>query len=352
MPAAPQAALYYPHAEFASVAWVKDALLYWERVVRTVGTEAPQDAAEIRELAEHGLIENLCGPSLRPQETPVFGKEWEEAPDPKHELLSLPPVPKVRGRGELADWRRELDKKLIALGYEGAARLVRQLPEHAATAWAALAGALIASTCNLVPLTDDPIFTAVAILAHNDVTPRQEASTQAGRIIAELLVPRAPTQTSAELPISRLLEVREKLAPSRKRFRETVEARAAAIAELPSEDAVRRHMKDFAQEIEEDIQQQRNTHAAPDPGKWPLFRVALPVAAAAGAALVSGLPVVGQVAGGGAVGLALTSFGLHLRDAKHAGRDRHYIFSLKKELGAHDAGIDASLRQLLSKHAA
>ncbi len=52
--------LYYPSIEFQSEEWVKNALLYWDRIRRIVPENYnPQDSDFIRELQEAGLIKNI-----------------------------------------------------------------------------------------------------------------------------------------------------------------------------------------------------------------------------------------------------------------------------------------------------
>src|SRR5258708_7009417 len=56
----PIKALYYPRIQFASVGWLRAALLYWEGVLRILPEGfAPWDPPEVHELATLGLIEDL-----------------------------------------------------------------------------------------------------------------------------------------------------------------------------------------------------------------------------------------------------------------------------------------------------
>jgi hypothetical protein len=70
----PNKALYYPHRDFGSAAWVKSGLLYWEGIYRmkAEGLTAHDDP-EIRELVAAGLIENLSPEPFFDRATQLFG---------------------------------------------------------------------------------------------------------------------------------------------------------------------------------------------------------------------------------------------------------------------------------------
>src|SRR5580704_6582677 len=74
----PVKALYYPRAQFASIGWVKAALLYWESLLRVVpdGLDT-HDPPEVHDLVAAGLIEDISPTPYRDATKTAFAPRLE-----------------------------------------------------------------------------------------------------------------------------------------------------------------------------------------------------------------------------------------------------------------------------------
>jgi hypothetical protein len=149
--------------------------------------------------------------------------------------------------------------------------------------------------------------------------------------------------------VQRLLAVRDKLAKGRRSFRHKVENHKAAIAELPDVDAVRDHMKSFAAEIREDLEAQRDAlKEAQVKNDWSFLSVTAPASLAVGMTIAGATaPILGPVAGVGAVALGVTNWYVQRRKG-HKARS-NYVLALQTEMGRKGRGIVSGLDQLLSR---
>ncbi len=352
----PSKALYYPHAEFGSAAWVKSALLYWEGVVRFVPAVGapPRDDPELRELADAGLIENLAPGPRGPfwsRATRAFAEQLEELLRSHGEdlLRSMPALRGVRGVApDLMDEGVEsLVHELEALGCPIAARAARA--PAAMGLYATAIASVVARERRVAPMTDDPIFDAIT--THIDeatITKDARDMVPAEALAAaQLFIPVPSLEAVAPLPVWRLLEIRRKYATQRRAFREKVQAHASAIAQLPSAEAVRDHMRSFANEIEEDVDAAREAmKEAKVKDRWALLGVSASASLNAGISIAgASAPVLGPLGGTGSLALAVTGW---LLQKRNAGQDpgRHYLLSLQTSVGAEGHSLSNALRKL------
>jgi hypothetical protein len=345
----PSKALYYPHLEFGSAAWVKGALLYWEAVARLVGDVPPKDEPEIRELVAAGLIETIEFEPFRPQMTRLFAERFV---DLLRQCKGFPKkVPRVRGlRADLDLPGRALEdlaQELESQRHRDAAEVVRTKPEQVLALVATFAAHMVASHRSLAPVTDDPVFSAIDLyFAEEGITSDPKAAPN-GLAEADLLVPTPSVEALDSLPVSRLLEIRDSLRGHRRAFRHKVEALKTAIADLPTIEAVRDRIELFAADIRDDLEAERRAmKKAQAKDDWTFLTITAPAALAVGVTIAgSSAPILGPVAGIGTVALSVTNWYVQRRKSREA--SSNYMLSLKSELG--ETGLGVGLQQLLSR---
>ena len=362
--AAPQAALYYPHAEFASAAWVKAALLYWERMGRLIGRGPPSDDPEIRQLVDAGLIEDIESEPYRAAAVRALGDYVDNIVRECGDLpASIPPIREVRGRSreEVASLREEVVRGLEADGRTSAARVLRARPEQCSSLYATIGSGVIAEERGLAPTTDDPVFTALATMWKTRVTrerptepeeTRERHTETEAEVMAatEIMVPIPSLEDIHSLSVERLLEIRNKTSKSRRSFREAVEGRSRAIAGLPTVYAMKKQLQVFAEQIMDDLNDQQDAlKTSKAERRWSVMRVTAPVTAAAMLAGAATSPIAAPVAGAGVVALGVTGWFLHRRPG-HGEPGPHHTFELERAIGS-DAGggLRAGFEKLFSR---
>jgi hypothetical protein len=349
----PSRALYYPHYEFASAAWVKHALLYWEGLLRMAPDHArPADDAEIRQLIDLKLIENVRPEPFFSRTLDRFGERVERVYRASGTLPEcIPPLRGIRGfdpkRFEAR--RAEILRELEARGWKRFAEAAGEgNPRLRAVVYAGHA-VVISDQLKVAPVTDDPIFNAVmTFLSEHKVTrdPKQVPPGE-GFALAELKVPAPSVDAIADLPVDRLVEVRHKLAEQRRRFRERVQSHASDMAELPNEAAVRAHISAFQAEVKEDMLAAREVlREAKVKDRWSLFSVSAPASLAVGVTLgTAASPLLGPAAAAGTFALSVTNWFVQHRKEKPPGGN--YLVSL--ESAAHEkSSLGDALHKLVA----
>jgi hypothetical protein len=346
----PTKALYYPHLEFGSAAWVKSALLYWDGLVRLVDDVQPKDDPEILELVGAGLIEAVKFEPFRPQVKHLFGERFVALLGSRGGLPdSIPPARGIRADLDLeAKLVKELAEELENQGHHEASEVIRAKPEQTLALAATFAAHVIAEERSLSPMTDDPTFAAIdTFFAEEGMTSEPKAAPD-GLAEAELLIPSPSVDAVANLPVARLLEVRDKLRGQRRAFRRKVESLRAAIAKLPSAEAARDQIQAFAADIRDDLESERQAmREAKAKDDWTFLTVTAPAALAVGVTIAGpSSPFLGP-AGVGAVALGVTNWYVQQRKGRQV--SANYLLALKGELGAKGHEISAGLDQLLSR---
>jgi hypothetical protein len=329
----PQKAIYYPHVEFASTAWVKSALLYWESVVRwRPPGSAPQDDPEIEQLLAARLIEELSPEPDARHAAPEIGQRIEELIGALGGELPAC-LPGIRGLRGMAPEREERDRAEILEAMEGyplAKKAFVERSDQARALFLTLWAEKVAHERRFAAVTDEPVVDAIALyLEHDQVTDDARRLTPGrGQAIAELSLPTPSLEAIAQLSVERLLEIRQKYAHQRRHFRETVQARVAAIAELETPQAIEEKLKALEAETRDDLEAARE--AVKDANvreRWSLLGVTAPASLAAAMSIAAYSPVLGPAGGVGAIALGVTSWFMQ----KRAGSPppvTHYLLSV------------------------
>ena len=238
----PIKAIYYPHVEFGSAAWVKSILLYWEGVYRPLPEGAqPHDEPEIRQLFEAGLLEELplepftAAPKRCSAGARGAARGRKGGCPNRFRRFSV-----IRGLDPayIDRKREEVVQFFKSRGWMRAAKAVRAMHAQTLALYSTVLNYLIAQERNLAPVTDDPVFDAMStFLEVGNVTDEREKVVPVDALAAaQIFVPMLSVDAAAELSVEKLVDVRRKLAPHRRSFRERVQTQAAAIAALPNVD--------------------------------------------------------------------------------------------------------------------
>jgi hypothetical protein len=311
----------------------------------------PDDPPEVRELIAAELIEEVSPEAIPGQALPQIGPRLEEL----IEALGghLPKcIPAIRGLRGTPPEREEADRAEIVEAlrdYPLTRKAFTETPDQARAVFLTLWAEKAANEQIFAPVTDDPIFDAIAICLENErVSQDKRTMTPAdGQAIAELSLPMPSVEAIAALPVARLLEIRQKYAPQRRHFRETVQRRVAAIAGLPTAQAIQQHLGDLENEIRDDVDALRKAikdERASE--RWSLLGVSAPASLAAALTIVAMTPAVGQVAGMGTLALGATSWFMQKRKGSRAPQS-HYLLSLERATASPWQKLTGALRDLV-----
>jgi hypothetical protein len=328
----PSKALYYPHFEFRPTAWVKSALLYWEAIVRMrLPGSSPQDDAETQQLMAAGLVEEEVVAPLRRQLTPELGQRVEELMRAHGGCLpsGIPRVGRLRGVSLEAEERARREIVDDLGGYPLARKAFAGELAQVRTLLFTFLVDKIGGARGLVPVTDDPVFDAIAIyFGEEGLTKDPTKLTEAdGSSIAQLCLPAPSLEALSELPVERLLEIREKYAAQRHHFRERVQAQVTTIAELPTREAIEGHLKAFQEEIHNDFDAAREAvKGANVKERWTLLGIGAQASMIAGASLAAS-PVLASIGGIGTLAFGVTDWFVKKRERSNDPQG-HYLLSL------------------------
>ena len=353
----PIKAIYYPHVEFGSAAWVKSILLYWEGVYRPLPEGAqPHDEPEIRRLFEEGLIEDLPLEPFTSRAQELLGRLLEELLGGRNGRLpeSIPEICVIRGLAPayIDRKREEVVQFFQSQGWMRAAKAVRAMHAQTLALYSTVLNYLIAQERNLAPVTDDPVFDAMSTLLEvgNVADERRKVVPVDALAAAQIFVPMLSVDVAAQLSVEKLVEIRRKLAADRRSFRERVQTQAAAIAALPDVDAVREHLAALASDLGEQCGAAREAlKEAKVQDRWTLMGVSAPASLAVGMALAGGaLSIAGPAGQVSLVALGVSEWFLdHRKALRQPGN--HYIVSLESAVkDAERRGPGAALRALRS----
>jgi hypothetical protein len=329
----PVRALYYPRVHFTSTQWLKAALLYWESILRIVPDGfALQDPPEVHELAAAGLIENVSPAPYREAAKRLFLHHLEG---------SLRRYDDAAGAGRTPSPAERKNYKLFSTG-EIDRGLLKELQTHRLAAvaddWVTMPSDMadlytlglaneIGRMLYAAPATDGPTsHVAATLLARQEVT--GDGSTEApvdGYACARSIAP-FPALEAASVETEKLLRVRQKYADERRAFRALVQARAVAIAELESVEAIESHLRDLTIELENAADVCRSTRRASqlrDAGK--IVGVTAP-ASIGTVVTLSGAPAI--VAALGGVGTLVAGFADWVSSQRQTHHVSRYLVSL------------------------
>jgi hypothetical protein len=348
----PSKAVYYPHVEFGSTAWVKSALLYWEAIVHaTLPQSSRQDDTEIRQLAEAGLVEEVEPDPFRRRDLPEIAPRFEEVLRAHGGRLPSC-IPGIRGlRGAPPEREASVRADIVDALHEHplARKAFLEAPDQARAVFFTVWVDIVARRKQYAPVTDDPIFDAITTrLEHDKITDDPKILSQTdGHAIAQLCLPTPSLEAIAELPIARLLEIRQKYAAQRRHFREKVQAQVTAIGQLSTREAIEENLRAFQDEIHDDLEAAREAVAdAKVKERWTLLGISAPASLAAGVSIAAtASPVLGPVGGAGTLALGLTSW--FMRKRKGVTLQNHYLLSLDTAVKTPWQGLTRALHDLV-----
>jgi hypothetical protein len=340
-------ALYYPHFEFGSTAWLKSILFYWEGCLRGIpGGIEPRDAPEVTQLCQAGLVKNFDAQPSADRAIEIVGRELDRR--------------LVEGKGRLPPCLlqeglrvRGADPRFVE---RGCARIGRLFEErgwhHSACAMAekplqvirlivTIAVPLISSQRRVAPMTDEAASDVLCTYFQDEkVTNRsEELDPRQALAAAQVFVPVPSVEVTADLSVERLLELRDELAVPRRQFRERVQARVGAIAGLPTREAVQDHLEAFARELDDELEAMRRAmKQARRSDCWSFLGVSAPASVAAGIALAeTSLAAAGPI--GGVASVALSVSGWFFQRRKQQAPTNNYLLSVDTALdGGHQQG--------------
>jgi hypothetical protein len=332
--AQPSKALYYPNLEFKSTAWVKSALLYWDGLVRVRSSgSTPRDDPEIQKLVAAGLIEEAWVEPMRRQLTPEFGKQVDKLVR-AHGGRLPPSLPRMKpALGDTPELIRKVRQQVFENLHEyprARNALWNGDEDQARSLFWTFFFEKHANALGLAPATDEPLFEAIAtFFAEEELTPDPSKLRHSdGSAIAQLCLPTPSVEAISELPVDRLLEIRQKYAEQRHRFREKVQAELAALGELPTPQAIEERLKTLRREIEDDLVASREAvKDSKAKERWTMLGITAPASIAAGITMATAAsPVLGPVGGIGTLALGMTSWFMRKRAGSTPAN--HYLLSL------------------------
>jgi hypothetical protein len=320
------------------------------------GPEPRDRDPEIRELAEAGLIENISPAPYREEATEDFGERLEGLLNEDGTLPEgMPGSRNVRGRKRrnLLRIRHQIADRLRARGRNRAAdaMLEKRLgsPDATLTLFLTALAEIISRERNLAPMTDDPIFDALAAYLGEGTPGPEPKQVEVGLAAAELLIPTPSCDAVASLPVKDLLEIREKLSGQRRSFRAKIQAQTAAFATLPSEAALRDHLKRFCQEIKDDLDIQREAlKASKVKDVWSFFSVTAPASLVVEGVVAASAPIALPLGSIGAVALGVTGWYMNKRRGEET--KGHYMLSVEHALRHRKpSAFESALKRLLRR---
>jgi hypothetical protein len=330
----PLKALYYPHAHFDSVRWLRAALLYWESVLRFVPPGfATLDTPEVHELAAKGLIEDVSPAPYLHEADEVFAARVDELLRTRFaefQCLNRESGALVHA-AEIEPW---LLRDLEARGVAASAGDWVAMPPQLATLYKMTLANEAGQALHAAPSTDETgCDIAVMYFARGKLARDPQAVAPIDGFAAASLIHPFPWIEANALPVAKLLDIREQDSKARRAFRARVQASATSIATLPSVEAIRDHLRDLVDEIERDARTERKAlRSASRRDFWKTVSVSAPAAIGA-AVTLAGAPLLLTVLGvAGSLGMGVTEWFAKHRHALPGAS--HYLITLGEALGA------------------
>jgi hypothetical protein len=330
-------ALYYPQVEFPSAAWVKAALLYWEGLMRIVPDgHTPNDPPEVKALVEAGAIKDVSPAPFRSATTEVFGTRLEDL------LQSRKGEPIGDDWGQNGEHGEKSEEESVHLTQMDRSLLKSLESKKLATVagqWAHMSapvarlfqiamaneasGHLLAA-----PITETNMGNvASTYFSARKVARDPESVPTDGLQWAQLYTPFPSVEAVRPLKVETLLDLRTKHAHQRRAFRDTIQQRTEAMATLPSPEAIRSHLEEMADEMQKELEEQREAlRAAGVREAWTLLGVSSPLSIGTGTALLSGPTPAAAIGAFGAVGLGVMDW--FVQRHKQQRTEGHYLLSV------------------------
>jgi hypothetical protein len=311
----PLKALYYPSLRPAGIGWAKAVLLYWEGLRIVPERYARQDPPDMSELAAERLIEDVAPGPFHEAAREAFltrlrseGHSRSTSLRPRDEHAPRDPERYELLRAE--DLAPGLVQELRAFGLaEEAGDLVVMAAPVAALYRTALTE-VVGRALHAVTAADRPMSEMASLYraCRESALASRSPIRIDGYALARSLHPFRSLE-AAPFSNATLVRTRQKLVSERRAFREHVQSRAIAIAELPSEDAIRSHMADCAHEIQRAAHAERRGRRASNVRQaWKVLAIAGPASAGVTAVAAGAPQIIGAVGGAGSVGAGVTDW--------------------------------------------
>jgi hypothetical protein len=353
----PIEALYYPRAEFPSVAWVKSALLYWEGLLRIVPDgRVPSDPPDIAKLVQAGVIQDLSPAPFRNAAADAFGTRLDDllrsrAGAPIEDEWSCAGPTQQDGSGEqvhLTELEQGLVRKLESKHLLSAAGEWAQMSPAVARLYQITMANEAAQQLFAAPVTDSTrCSVASTYFSSKKLACDPKAVPPDGLQWAQLYTPFPSQEAAGALSVESLLQLRAKYPELRRAFRESVERRTADIATLPSPQAIRAHLEALAHEMEEQLELTRKAlRKAKVHDTWSFIGVSAPIAIGAVTALAGAPALLTAVGTFGTVGLGGVDW--FLEKKMRSRTEGHYLLSVGEEVDQanHHGELSQRMRQL------
>jgi hypothetical protein len=354
----PIEALYYPGLEFPSVTWVKAALLYWEGLLRIVPDGvSPNDPAEVKELVEAGVIQNVSPAPFRRATTDAFGPRLEEllrsrAGKPiEDEWAACPNARDGETLVHLTQIEHVLARKLEARHLMSAAGEWARMSPAVARLYQITMANEAARQLFAAPVTDNVgNDVACSYFAFEKMQIDPHLVPPDGLQFAQLYLPFPSQKVVDTISLNRLLEIRSKYQLMRRRFRDTIQHRTAAIATLPSVQAIHAHLDTLAKELVEQLELEREAlRASRVRDAWTLLGITAPLTLGSVWAIAGAETILAAAGGFGTVGLG--SLGWYLERRLHRRTQGSYLLALGSQVDGNKWSTDlrAGMRRLVGR---
>jgi hypothetical protein len=333
----PVRALYYPRTHFASLGWVKAALLYWEGLARIVPEGfAPVDPPEVYELVAAGLIENVSPAHYQHAAGRTFLKRLQKVRGELLPCLGRARTPKRPGKYSMVHIGKiepELLRDLKAYGLAATAGDWVTMTSEMADLYLITLGDEMGAQLHAARATDEPRCAAApAYFAQQKLVSEPNRATLIdGYAFARSLAP-FPSLEAATLPLDRVLKVRQKYERERRAFRDFIQTRASELGTFHSVEAIDSHLRDLKTELENGSESQRRARRASRAREaWKFVGIGSPASLGALATAVGAPPLIGALGGIASLGAGVTERALARRPGRQPAL--RYLVSLEVLLG-------------------
>jgi hypothetical protein len=329
----PVKALYCRRIQFESTGWLRAALLYWEGVLRFVPDGlAPIDPPEVHDLVTAGLVENVSPNRYRKAAAEALKARLDD-------VLRVAPqrLPCLTGTGDPLIYASMLDPELLQLLQERgqaatAGEWARMAPDLA-TLYKTILANIAGRELNAAPATDESECDVSEYLDYRTlVRGTGQSAPVDGFACARPLEPFRTVEAANSLSAETLLTIRREYSAPRRIFRDTVQARVAPIADLPSKDAIHAHVRDMRTEIEGEVEAQRGAlRQSNTRDTWKFLLIGAPASIGTAVAVAGAAPMAAALGLFGSVGIGAADLLMHQRQRRRAGP---YLLSLEGALRA------------------
>jgi hypothetical protein len=325
----PVRALYYPNIQFASAEYLRVALLYWEGVVRIVPEGfTPWDPPDVHELVDAGFIGDISPTPYLETTRAVFTERLNRGlPDNAQGAECL--IRDSRALIHVSAIHPGLVEELYGRELAVAAGDWVAMSHPAASLYKIVLANQVGVELNAPPMTDEPSCdVAEQFFAFRSLSRTRKASAPVdGFAFARALDP-FPAIEEYPPDLALLTRIRDKLTDDRRAFRESVQGRLSSIVDLPSVEAIRAHLIDYAAEIRAQVISRRRTLRLSDiKDIWAALGISAPASIGAAITLAGASPVAAAVGVASSFGLGATDWYLHRRQSRRTGTN--YLLSLE-----------------------